>query len=363
MSRIDWHQCKFIESGGNLKSLIKKRFGREPSVTRLREIGACLQQGRLFYEAASEAPLEIRPLQQFYGMLAFARALIIASQRRSLATLSQSHGLRDVSQHGMRIAEMKVKIQRSGTFQEFNDVVASLNRLCYIDNETKWRVIPIPSAVSSQLVDLELSLRDLLGRIPGLDALYRMTFRSEPLTEPIHFETGYRDNRGFRIRMDDREIFQNRESIRGIVDRWRARFPFLRAWRLNAVQQAWGYSIVHFRNASPDGLLEFSEDYLDLDGSNGRERPVAGDNNVQFPLGEKLDPLAGGFSNSYTYAISPVGGNFLSEFSVQYLTLFLLSSLVRYRPQSWTHAISRSSMINQPADDETFPGQAVDAAK
>src|ERR1700722_5565120 len=84
------------------------------------------------------------------------------------------------------------------------------------------------------------------------------------------------------------------------------------------------------------------------------ESDLAGDNNVQFPLGEKLDPLAGGFSNSYTYAISPVGGNFLSEFSVQYLTLFLLSSLVRYRPQSWTHAISRSSMINQPADDETL---------
>ncbi len=354
MGQIDWHRCKFIESGGNLRPLIKKRFGREPNAALAREIVACLQQGRLFYEAAAEAPLEIRPLQQFYGMLGFSRALIVASKTQSLSTFRQSHGLRDVSQPGTRIADMRVKIQRRGTFQEFNDVVAELNRLCYIDNQTRWRAIQLPSAKSHKLCELEMSLQSLLGRVPGLETLYRMTFHTEPYTESLHFETGYEGNEGFRIRIDDGEIFDGRVSLRRIVTRWRTRFPFLKKWRLNSVQQAWGNSIIHFRNASPIDIDELSEEYLPLNGTSGQERPVPGDKNTQFPFEEGLDSLSGGFSDSSTYAISPINDLYLSEFSVQYLALFLLSSLVRYRPQSWTHAISRSASPNEPTDDETL---------
>jgi YaaC-like Protein len=353
MGQIDWHKCKFIESGGNLRPLIKKRFGREPNAALAREIVACLQQGRLFYEAAAEAPLEIRPLQQYYGMLGFSRALIVASKTQSISTLARSHGLRDLSQPGTRIADMRVKIRRRGTFQEFNDVVAELNRHCYIDNQTRWRAIQLPSAKSDTLCELEMSLQELLGRVPGLEALYRMTFHTEPYTEAITVETGYETNEGFRIRVDDREIFDGRDSLRKIVTRWRERFPFLKEWRLNSVQQAWGNSIIHFRNANPIGIDEFSDEYLSLDGNSGQERPVSGDQNTQFPLEEGLHSLSGGFSDS-SYAISPKDSFYLSEFSVQYLALFLLSSLVRYRPQSWTHAISRSASPNEPTDDETL---------
>ena len=45
---------------------------------------------------------------------------------------------------------------------------------------------------------------------------------------------------------------------------------------------------------------------------------------------------------------------YLSEFSVHYLGLFLLSSLVRYRPQAWAHAVSRSSFPGEPADDKSL---------
>jgi hypothetical protein len=39
---------------------------------------------------------------------------------------------------------------------------------------------------------------------------------------------------------------------------------------------------------------------------------------------------------------------------MQYLALFLLSSLMRYRPQTWTHAISRSVVPGVPADDRAL---------
>ena len=124
MAQSDWYRCKFLESSENLKPLVKTRFGREPSTFLAREIIACLQEGRLFYEAAVSAPLEIRPLQQFYGMLGFSKALIVASQLRPLSTFRRAHGLKDISGGGARIADTRLQIQGVGTFQEFNDVVA-----------------------------------------------------------------------------------------------------------------------------------------------------------------------------------------------------------------------------------------------
>src|SRR5215475_13923116 len=122
----DWYKCKFLESGDNLKPLIKARIDKTPSTEIAREIIACLQQGRLFYEAAAHSPLEIRPLQQFYGMTGLARALAIARECRSLSTLCQAHGLKDISAHNSRIEDLTVAIQNRGTFLEFNSVVRQL---------------------------------------------------------------------------------------------------------------------------------------------------------------------------------------------------------------------------------------------
>jgi YaaC-like Protein len=114
MAEVDWHKCKFLESTENLKPLVKKRFGREPSSSIAREIGACLLQGRLFYEAAASSPLEIRPLQQFYGMVGFAKALIVSSSLNSLATLRPAHGLTDISAGNSRISDLRLRIERTG---------------------------------------------------------------------------------------------------------------------------------------------------------------------------------------------------------------------------------------------------------
>lgn len=174
MAEVDWHRCRCLESTENLKPLVKKRFGREPSSSIAREIVACLQQGRLFYEAAATSPLEIRPLQQFYGMVGFAKALIVASKLNSLATLRQTHGLKDISANNSRIAELKLKIDRSGTFQEFNDVVAPLTRLGLVDVVNKSRAVYFPSAKSDKLAGIEVSLREILRRIkPFICALLR----------------------------------------------------------------------------------------------------------------------------------------------------------------------------------------------
>ena len=124
MSGAYWNECRFLESSENLKQLVKHRFGRERSTSVAREISACLQQGRLFYEAAAGSPLEIRPLQMFYGMVGFSKALILACHLRSFSAGRQAHGLKDISRGNSRIADLRVRITNAGTFQDFNDVIS-----------------------------------------------------------------------------------------------------------------------------------------------------------------------------------------------------------------------------------------------
>jgi hypothetical protein len=350
---MDWHKCKFLESTENLKPLVKRRFGREPSSSIAREIVACLQQGRLFYEAARSSALEIRPLQQFYGMVGFAKALIVASRLSSLASLRHTHGLQDTSTGNSRIAELKLKIDSWGTFQEFNDVVAPLTRFGVIDVVNKSRAIYFPSAKSDKLGGVEISLREILGRIPGLEGLYRQTFGEEALTDLVSLETGSLEN-DLRIRVDDQELFADRDSLKQMVSRWRERFPFLRIWRLHSAQYAWGNSLIYFRNVHNLNINEFSAEYLKEQNGTFQEQPLSGDENQPFSLEDGFCPVAGGLLGGAIYAVAPVQDLYFSEFSMQYLALFLLSSLVRYRPQTWTHAISRSVVPGEPADDKAL---------
>lgn len=44
----------------------------------------------------------------------------------------------------------------------------------------------------------------------------------------------------------------------------------------------------------------------------------------------------------------------LSEFALQFCAAFILSSLVRYRPQIWQHALSHSASEDHPTDDRAL---------
>ncbi len=52
--------------------------------------------------------------------------------------------------------------------------------------------------------------------------------------------------------------------------------------------------------------------------------------------------------------MQPINDVKLHEYALQFLGTFLLSSLVRYRPQIWQNAISRSVTANSAADDRAL---------
>lgn len=182
---------KFLESVSNLRRAIKRASGRSPSAEVVRDISACLQQGRLFFEAASEAPLQIRPLQIFYGMVGFSKAVVLARNVRSISTLVQAHGLSDVSPDNATIAGMRLRFQADGIFQQFNDAVAPLGSIRYFDNSMRQKAIK-PFDAASGLSNSDCSLTDLLGRIPGLQRLYHRTFDAKP--ECWHLDITYRNS-------------------------------------------------------------------------------------------------------------------------------------------------------------------------
>lgn len=74
-----------------------------------------------------------------------------------------------------------------------------------------------------------------------------------------------------------------------------------------------------------------------------------------IPAAEILPPQSGGYVGSaQTYAMQPINNVQLNEYALQFLGSFLLSSLVRYRPQIWQNAISRSVTAQSPADDRSL---------
>jgi hypothetical protein len=60
-----------------------------------------------------------------------------------------------------------------------------------------------------QISTVELSLRDILGRIPGLESLYQLTFNEEVLMAPMGLGTLEENSGWFTI---DSERYVNRRA-------------------------------------------------------------------------------------------------------------------------------------------------------
>jgi YaaC-like protein len=351
----DWTRITFLESAENLKSPLKALTGRTPSTSIAREVGVCVQQGRLFFESAGRSALEIRPLLLFYGTLAFAKALVVGRTLQSIATLPQAHGVKDVSSPSARVMELTVKIGSSGTFQRFNDVAAQLNRFEYFDRESMTQSFMLPAAFSQQIESAQFTLKEILSRIPGLEGIYRRTFHEPANTEAVSMVNPSRhDDTYWELRIDDRELFSDRTSLKELVRKWRDRFPVLERMRVVEAVRAWDNAIVLFGNvAVPPGELD--DEWL----SQQETRFFATDNPAQnvevprLPIESLIGPDGGAFAGARSL-ISPHQGIYASKYALHYLGMFMLSSLVRYRPQTWVHAISRTATAEKPTDDQAL---------
>ena len=355
MQNTDYNQLKFLESTSNIKVLIKEVVGKKPSTRLAAEISVCLQQGRMFFNTAIESPTEIKPLQIFYGMIGFAKALTLARSFKHLETLTPSHGLKDITVQNSRLEDIQLKILSKGTFQDFNNVISQFDRIHYFEKYMpSWHFIP--TTTSDKLCGKKISLKEILARIPGLEDLYHNTFQESPKTWTASINYGD-DYHGFtELRIDDPEIYSDRTSMEEIVNKWRVKFPFLNNWCLWAITKAWGNSIIIFCNIDKTDINEFDENILIEEGGQFRVN-LNFKNDTSFKRVDFytiLPPFSGGLRNSYESMVEPYQGEYISEYSLYYLGMHLLSSLVRYRPQVWAHSLSRSVTTEKSADDRAL---------
>jgi len=89
-----WVALSAYESTDIVSDLYRVTQGRELSTTWAREIASSFSQGREYFEAASASGPLVRPVLQYYGVVALSRALIQFAQRNvGGADLPRSHGI------------------------------------------------------------------------------------------------------------------------------------------------------------------------------------------------------------------------------------------------------------------------------
>lgn len=341
---MDWYSIKFLESTKNLRALVKKNMGREMNAAAASGIAACLTHGRLFFEAAERAPLEIRPLQIFYGIVSLSKALAAVRSCKSTDALVSAHGVSDISNKGSLLQNLTLQVGNKGTFQEFNDAICGLDSFNYYGDECEQIRVFKSSSGACELNDEKMTLKDILSRCPFIASSYQKTFDEQP--KNLTF-TDFVESNEFQIQIDETQLFYDRAQLVELVARLRNTYPFLNNWMLKSAQRAWNNSRLMFVNCDPRGIAEFDENVL------VERSGVLSSVTVQPYLDFKtlLPVLSGGVMNKYPTYIVPLNDRAVSEYSLIYLGNFLLSSLVRYRPEIWGNAISSRFSQSGGSDD------------
>lgn len=354
MAKYDIYELQFLESAENVRRVIHDTYGREPNAKVAKDVSVCIQQGRMFFESASTAAMEIRPLLLYYGMVAFAKAVVAARTLRPLSSLHQGHGLGDISSANSRISELVFEIRASGTFQEFNDVVCKSEGLEYYGQEAMRKTLELPTAASDQLIDTKITLKDVLARLPRLENLYHATFNENAALLPFQLHISGHIEGLVELRVDLPDLFEDLDSLRQIVADVRTKHPDLQHWRFRSAEKAWNNSIITFCNMTPMQNEFFFENLIESGG--GKTFQVKEMTSGAFiDFRTLLKSVNGDLKkgNPY-YFVAPVCGKLISDVSLKYAGMFLLSSLVRYRPLIWVHSVSRYSSQDNPADDQAL---------
>ena len=318
--------------------------GRQPNSEQTDFASACLLHGRLFWESAKAAPLETKPLLLYYGAAAYAKALVIAMRSSRPQDLSQSHGLSCKAGSGNLIGNFAARAHGQGLFQEFNDVVAPLNCIKYFVN-AQPRSQMLPTAVSSQLATFEVTLLDCFSRLPSLRNAFVLCTKQVPNALLMQFhDQPHCGVNWFRIRTDVEGEFANQHELLLKASAVRERFPVLAAWNLGEASNAWGKTVLEFDNCPPQPVQPIGNTQWRTENSAQCFNPF-----------ETMTPISGAWAGGYTAFVTPVGGHYVSEFSIMLAALLALSSLVRYQPHTWTACVHRRPVAGHAIDDSLLP--------
>ena len=93
MNRI-WNELLEFETRDLIERFMRKKFGRETSSRKIYQITSNFIQSREYFKSAENSNITVRPLLQYYGVMALSKALILALNfSQTEEQLKPSHGL------------------------------------------------------------------------------------------------------------------------------------------------------------------------------------------------------------------------------------------------------------------------------
>ncbi len=347
-------ELRHLEGSAALKERMSAISGRKPNASQVAFASSCLLHGRMFWESADRATLETSPLLRYYGAAAFAKALVIAYTACQPQDLKQAHGLSCSAPNGELISDFRMKASSTGLFQEFNDVVAPLNRTTYIDNDGE-QIRTIPAAGSNALGNFDVSLDDCFARTVGIEKAYRLcTGRGQKMLNLYPMQGYGRVGETFSIQVEAPGPVNTAEGLASALAALRARAPFLAKWRPLEANATYGKNNITFINLAPPAT-EIQE--MTHAGRQGFVLQAVGLGQANpFDPFDGMPPLTGGWNDLPGVAyLDPISGVDVSEYSITLAALLGLSSLVRYRPHTWTACVHRRPIGGRAVDDAILP--------
>jgi hypothetical protein len=280
--------------------------------------------------------------------MAFATAIILVQTRKVLANLVPSHGV--LQGVGNTLADTVATIKKSGTFIDFNDVVCNFDGVSYIAG-TKRFIKKLPSSSSVGLFGKNISLKEILSRLPGLGDIYFITFNERPKNKNILLFVDSNESNA-QIQIWDQDIACTQDHLSRLVNNLRESYPFLQKWCLISASVHYERTVLDFKNLEKNIVNDLSESFLIKQGESDFTANQSTLNSMdKFNFIESLQPLTGALLKGNQHASESFEGEYISEFSLYYLGAFILSSVARYRPNMWMSAITHSVIANEAGGD------------
>jgi hypothetical protein len=162
-----WHFLKEFESKDIVKRFIAKKYNFDLSSCKALEINSAFIQGREYFSSSQKADISVRPLLQYYGVVALSRGLILILDKAARENnIKPSHGLKiknwsDISKSG-KIEDIILKSSK-GTFNELIKVTNNKSYFRAGSSGINWQVnFDIP------LAEVEFSFKEIAFCFPDL---------------------------------------------------------------------------------------------------------------------------------------------------------------------------------------------------
>jgi uncharacterized glyoxalase superfamily protein PhnB len=305
-----WSRLALFQSRDVLERRYKTHHGGELSAGKADEIIAHLQQARQYFQSAEAAGVLAGPLEQYYGVLAFSRAIVLYRQpRQREAALKRSHGLEATLRSGGGAEAIEITVT-DGTFHEL--IAATMNsETIAIDQPSPRHETAVQRFVQNlpaPAIGARFSLIDLLSRISGVKEHFEQAFGTRA---HCHFGRAH--------------IFQ--ASFSATV--WRGDFALPTPEEL---RESLGISTAASGTVTPNDSIDF------------RVQLKPGDN-----LADHLPSVVELESGAHVFPERFPGGWSLSRLTSYVAASHAMSMLVRYHPTRW------AKLVNHGPGDQLMP--------